>query len=147
MVKKLFDSKFPPGTQFGTPLPPPPAVEPPPPSPPPGLLARIVNALTSRRERDEAAARKRAEDLAAQHAKDVEQAAAAGLPLEVMTGRLAESIQVGANDLGALATERARRVRAYLIDTGRIAPERLFLAQGAGQKEHATGPRVLLSLQ
>jgi len=147
MVKKLFDSKFPPGTQFGTPLPPPPAVEPPPPGPPPGLLERIVNALTSRRERDEAAARKRAEDLASQHAKDVEQAAAAGLPLEVMTGRLAESIQVGANDLGALATERARRVRDYLIDTGRIAPERLFLAQGAGHKEHGTGPRVFLSLQ
>jgi len=147
MVKKLFDSKFPPGTQFGTPLPPPPAVAPPPPGPPPGLLARIVDALTFKRQRDGAAARKRSEALAAQHSRDVERAAAAGLPLEQMTGRLAESIEVGANDLGALAAERAQRVRDHLVDSGHIAPGRLFLTQGAGRKEQAAGPRVLLSLQ
>jgi len=146
MVKKLFDAKFPPGTQFGTPLPPRPAVEPPPPGPPPGLLARIIAALTSKRERDEAAARARSQALAAQHQKDVEQAAAAGLPLDVMTGRLAEAIPVGANELGALAAERAKRVRDHLVDSGHIAPERLFLTQG-GTKGHGTGPRVLLSLQ
>jgi hypothetical protein len=147
MVKKLFDSKFPPGTQFGTPLPPPPAVEPPPAGPPPGLFSRILAALTSRREREQAAARTRSEALAAQHQRDVEQAVAAGLPLDVMTGRLAESIQVGANELGALAAERAQRVRDYLVNSGHIAPERLFLSKAGGGKGRGAGPRVLLSLQ
>jgi len=147
MVKKLFDSKFPPGTQFGTPLPPAPAVERPPPGPPPGLLARIVNLVTFKRQRDQAAARRQSEILAAQHEKDVARAAAAGLPLDQMTGRLAEAMEVTGNDLGALAAERAQRVRRYLVDSGHIAVDRLFLAQSSEPAARDKGPRVLLSLQ
>ena len=147
MVKKLFDSKFPPGTQFGTPLPAPPAVAAPPPGPPPGLLTRIVNLVTFKRHRDLVAARKQSEILAAEHEKDVAKAVAAGLPLDQMTGRLAESMVVTSDDLGALAAERAQSVRSHLIDSGHIAPNRLFLTQSSDPARQAKGPRVLLSLQ
>jgi hypothetical protein len=147
MVKRLFDSKFPPGTQFGTPLPAPPAVKGPPPGPPPGLLMRIVDAVTFKKQRDEAAARKQSEALAAQHEKDFVKAAAAGLPLDQMTGRLADSMEVTANDLRALAADRAQRVRNRLIDSGHIAAERLFLAQSPDAARQDKGPRVLLTLQ
>jgi len=147
MVKKIFDSKFPPGTQFGTPLPPAPAVKRPPPGPPPGLLARIVNLVTFKSQRDQAAARRQSEALAAQHETEVAKAAAEGLPLDQMTGRLAESMNVTANDLGSLAAERAQRVRSHLIDSGRIGVDRLFLAQSSEAAKRDKGPRVLISLQ
>ncbi|HMD60189.1 MAG TPA: DUF748 domain-containing protein [Opitutaceae bacterium] len=147
MVKKLFDAKFPPGTKFGTPLPPAPAVSPPPPGRPPGLLARIVDALTFRKQREQAAERKRADALAAKHESEVAKAVAAGLPLEEMTGRLAGSMNVTSDDLRALAAERAQRVRDRLINSGHIAADRLFLVQGKDQGRRENGPRVLLSLQ
>jgi|CZKI01.1.fsa_nt_gi hypothetical protein len=147
MVKKLFDEKFPPGTQFGTPLFAPPAVKGPPPGPPPGLVARIVNLVTFKRQRDQAAARRQSDALAARHERDVAKAVAAGLPLDQMTGRLAESMEVTGNDLRALATERAQRVRNRLVNSGHIAAERLFLAQSADPARQDKGPRVLLTLQ
>ena len=73
--------------------------------------------------------------------------AAPGIPLEEMTGRLAETMTVGDNDLRALATARAEQVRNYLLNTGHIAGERLFLAQATDAAKQAKGPRVFLSLQ
>jgi hypothetical protein len=147
MVKRLFDSKFPPGTQFGTPLPGPPAVKGPPPGPPPGLFMRIVYTVTFKRQREEAAAKKQSEAFAAQHEKDVAKAVAAGLPLEEMTGRLAESMEVTSNDLRALAAERAQRVRNRLVDSNHIAAGRLFLAQSTEPSKQEKGPRVFLTLE
>ena len=166
-IKKLFDEKFPPGTQFGTPLPPPPAVEAPPPPPPPGVLKRVVNTLTFKQRREERARRQAAEQLEAEHEKAVAAAVATGLPVEEMTGRLAETMEVSDNDLRALAAARAQRVRDYLIDTGHISADRLFLAQNKEAKEtvkadaaadaetaksgaetkRGKGPRVFLELQ
>lgn len=146
MVKSLFDSKFPPGTQFGTPLPPEPAVVPPPVAKP-GFLRHLVDVVTFKDERDRSAAKKETARLAAQHEETVAKAVATGLPLDQMTGRLAESMDVTGNDLGALAAMRARNVRAHLIVAGHIAPDRLFLSQGADQAKAKKGPRVLLSLQ
>lgn len=151
MVKKLFDAAFPPGTQFGTPLPPAPAVAAPPPAPRVGWFKRIVNTVTGEeRRRERAAEAERAQRVSA-FEKNVAAAAAAGLPLEEMSGRLAEATEVTENDLRALSNARAQRVRDYLVTTGRIAPERLFLAQ-AGESVTAPdkgnkGPRVFLSLQ
>ncbi|MGD1029639.1 MAG: DUF748 domain-containing protein [Opitutaceae bacterium] len=147
MIKKIFDEKFPPGTQFGTPLPPPPAVAPPPPAPPPGILKRILNAFTADDERRRQAAEEERARLIAEHEKAVAAAIATGLPLEEMTGRLADSMEVTADDLRAQAAARAARVRDYLIGTGHIAADRLFLAQGADASKLNKGPRVFLSLQ
>jgi hypothetical protein len=51
------------------------------------------------------------------------------------------------NDLRAQAADRAGRVRDYLINTGHIAADRLFLSQGTDPVKLNKGPRVFLSLQ
>jgi hypothetical protein len=155
-VKRMFDRKFPPGTAFGTPLPPPPVIEPFVPTPPPTLLGRLMALLTFKEARERSAHRlqqKKAQDEFLQQAKV---AAAAGLPLEEMVGRLAEATEVTLDDLRALAAERAQRVRDYLATEGRIDPARLILARPkeAPVEEGAPapapvgqGPRVFLTLQ
>jgi hypothetical protein len=147
MVKKLFDSKFPPGTQFGTPLPPPPQVTPPPPAPRPGLLRRIVDIVTLKGEREQRAEKKESERVEVQHKENVKNAVANGLPLDEMTGRLAESVEVTSNDLGALAAARAQNVRSHLIESGHIPADRLFLAKGPRSVGQSGGPRVSLTLE
>jgi outer membrane protein OmpA-like peptidoglycan-associated protein len=65
-----------------------------------------------------------------------------------MTGRLAETMVVGEEDLRALAQARAQQVRDYFITIGKIDPERLFLAKGEADPAKAgKGPRVFLNLQ
>lgn len=147
VVKKLFDAKFPPGTQFGTPLPPAPAAVPPPPPPPPGFFQGIWYAITFKQQRAEHAAKEESARLAAEHAKTVAAATATGLPLEEMAGRLAETMVVDDNDLRALAAARAQRVRDRLINEGHISADRLFLSSGSGPAKPSKGPRVFLSLQ
>ncbi len=147
MVKNLFDAKFPPGTTFGTPLPPPPAVAAPQPAPPPGLIQRIVYVVTFQKERDESAARKEAERLVAEHDRSVAAAVASGLPEDQMEGRLAEAIEVSADDLAALASARAQRVRDRLSGEGHIGADRLFLVRAQDPAAANPGPRVRLSFQ
>lgn len=161
IVKKLFDKKFPPGTRFGTPLPPPPFVSPPPPRPPGGIVQKVIDFVTLREQREKDAFKALQKKTQAEYMKEVQAVAAAGLPLEDMEGRLAESVEITTDDLRALADARATAVRDYLINEGKIAPERLFLTQpavaaapgeGAEPTEGATqpaskGPRVFLELQ
>jgi hypothetical protein len=144
-IKKLFDEKFPPGTQFGTPLPPPPAVVAPPP-PAPGFFKRLIREITFQPVREKRAARRENARLQAEHTQAVAAASAAGLPVEEMSGRLAEAITVDDNDLRTLAQARAQRVRDYFANVGKIAPDRLFLAHVNSAKE-GKGPRVFLELQ
>jgi len=149
-IKQLFDTAFPPGTEFGTPLPAAPAVAAPPPPPPPtGLFKRIVSAVSFQPKKtgpsptDQENTR-----LAAEHAQAVKAAMAAGLPLDEITSRLAENMTVEENDLRALAQARAQGVRSHLIETGKIAPDRLFLAKDQRESaQPAKGPRVFLRLQ
>jgi hypothetical protein len=147
MVKKLFDAQFPPGTKFGTPLPAAPAVAAPPPPPPPGFFRKVVNVLTLKDQREKRAVKKQNERVAEEHEKAVAAAEATGLPLEEMTGRMAETMVVNDDDLRALAAARALRVRDELINTGHIAADRLFLAQATDATKQNKGPRVFLSLQ
>lgn len=146
-TKRLFDEKFPPGTQFGTPLPTAPKpVEPPP--KPQGFIKRVVATLTLEQRRERAAAEKANAEQNAEHTRAIAAAQAAGLPLEEMTGRLAEAVTIDANDLRALAQARSERVRDYFVTTGGIAAERLFLAKTAETtKPEGKGPRVFLELQ
>jgi len=77
----------------------------------------------------------------------VEAAAAAGLPVEEMLGRLAETMEVSNDDLRALAEKRARAVRDYFINEGKIDADRLFLTQATTEQKENKGPRVYLTLQ
>ena len=147
LVKKLFDAQFPPGTKFGTPLPPEPTVAAPPPPPPPGFFRSVVNFITLKEQREKHAVKKENAKLAAEHDKAVVAAEAAGLPLDEMTGRLAETMVVNDDDLRALAAARALRVRDELINVGHIAADRLFLSQATDATKQNKGPRVFLSLQ
>ena len=147
MVKKLFNGKFPPGTKFGTPLPAAPAVTAPPPPPPPGFIRRVINVITFQEKRAEHAAKKEEARRAAEHEKAVAAAAVTGLPLEEMSGRLAEATIVDDNDLRALASARAQHVRDELINAGHISVDRLFLAQSTDPAKQNKGPRVFLNLQ
>lgn len=147
IIKRLFDGQFPPGTQFGTPLPqPPPVVSPP--VPPAGWLKRLVRAVTFQARREQRAVERENEQRAAAHQEAVKAATAAGLPLNDMRARLAEVTPISDNELRELAAARARRVRDHFANVGKIAPERLFLstAQSPTSKE-GKGPRVFLSLQ
>lgn len=155
-VKKMFDRRFPPGSEFGTPLPPPPVIEPFAPAPPPTLLGRLVALLTFKEARERSAHRLQQKKAQEEFLQQAKVAAAAGLPLEEMIGRLAEVTEVTSDDLRALAAARAQRVRDYLVTEGRIDPARLFLSQPkeAPAEEGAPppapvgkGPRVFLTLQ
>ncbi|WP_414662320.1 DUF748 domain-containing protein [Horticoccus sp. 23ND18S-11] len=146
-LKTLYDAKFPPGTEFGTPLPKPPAVVTPPP-PPAGFFRRIANAITQQSKKDQRAAEQENAKRGADHAAAVAAAAATGVPLEEMTGRLAETVTIDDNDLRSLAQARAQRVRDYFTTVGKIDPERLFLAKDqTDAAKQGKGPRVFLGLQ
>jgi hypothetical protein len=146
-TKRLYDAKFPPGTQFGAPLVAPPKLVEPPPRPQ-GFFKRIVSTITLEESRQRAAAEKQNTAISEEHKQAAAAAAAAGVPFEEMTGRLAEATEVDANDLRALAQARAERVRDYFVTTGGIAAERLFLAKaGETTKPEGKGPRVFLELQ
>jgi hypothetical protein len=106
-----------------------------------------VDAITFKAWREHWAAKRAQAHLAAEQKKAVVAALATGLPLEEMTGRLAESMEVTDNDLRAEAAARAERVRDYFIDTGHISADRLFLAQSTEAVKQNKGPRVFLSLQ
>lgn len=150
-IKRLFDEKFPPGTQFGTPLPTPPEVVAPPP-PPDSFFKRMVRAATFQAKKEQRAAQQENARRAAEYEKAVTAARAAGLPVEEMTGRLAEVTTVDENDLRALAQARAQQVRDYFTTVGHIPADRLFLAKpttpaaGTAAKD-GKGPRVFLELQ
>ena len=144
MVKQLFDTKFPPGTQFGAPLAKAPVVAAPPPAAKKGFFGRMVDVVTLKTMRG-------AKPATAEPAKPeaAGAAAATGPTNEEMTGRMAETMDVGENDLRALATARSQQVRDYFITTGKIDAERLFLTKDTATPATPAGkgPRVFLSLQ
>ncbi|HEY4248222.1 MAG TPA: DUF748 domain-containing protein [Lacunisphaera sp.] len=146
MVKQLFDAKFPPGTEFGAPLEKAPVVEAPPPPKKRGFFGRVTDVVTLKKLRGH----KEEKEKKAEETKPAIEDVAAGPSLEEMTGRLADTMRVTDNDLTALAHARAKAVRDYFINTGKINPERLFLAkaqQGADTAKAGKGPRVFLELE
>lgn len=144
MVKKLFDAKFAPGTEFGAPLAQAPATAATPAAGNKSLLRRVVDVITLGLFSGDPA--KPAEPAKAA-AVAAPAAAPAGLSAAEMAGRLAETMVVDDNDLRALAAARAQRVRDYFLHEGKIAADRLFLTQDKGGPKENKGPRVFLSLQ
>lgn len=69
------------------------------------------------------------------------------LPPQDLEGQLLELIEIGANDYSLLATERARRVKDYLLQIGKVEPERVFLAEKPDDTKAVKGSRVFLHLR
>ncbi len=147
MVQKLFNAKFPPGTEFGAPLPEKPAVVAPSPPPKPGFFRRVMNAITGGDESGKDPSEKDPADLKKEYAGVAKLAAKEGVPLQEMVGRLAQTVTVTDDDLRALASARTASVRDYFLNEGKITADRIFLTQGTEQAKANKGPRVFLSPQ
>jgi hypothetical protein len=67
-----------------------------------------------------------------------------GDPMEIM---LMATIPVSDADFRALAAERAKAVRAYLLQTGKVETERLFISESQTGSVRSDGSRVYLQFQ
>jgi hypothetical protein len=65
-------------------------------------------------------------------------------PLEVL---LLASIPVTDNDFEALATERAKAVRTYILGTGKVEASRLFLTENQTGGVRGDGSRAYLQFR
>lgn len=64
-----------------------------------------------------------------------------------MERELFQTISLTEEDFRALATARAGRVRQYILDSGRVEAERLFLKEPAAGGATTNGSRVWLHLE
>jgi hypothetical protein len=64
-----------------------------------------------------------------------------------METELMETIQVSPGDFDSLATQRAQRVKEYILKAGNVEPERLFVRQEGGKETSYKGSKVFLHLQ
>jgi flagellar motor protein MotB len=60
---------------------------------------------------------------------------------------LLNSISVADQDFQKLAVDRAKAVREYLLQSGKVEAERLFLTEAKAGSMKTEGPRVYLQLQ
>jgi hypothetical protein len=72
---------------------------------------------------------------------------AASTTMDPMELALLNSIQVGSDDFQALASQRAKAVREYILQSGKVEAERLFLIEDKTASLKTEGPRVYLQLQ
>jgi len=68
-------------------------------------------------------------------------------PADPMEALLLASIPVADNDLEALASDRAKAVRAYILQTGKIEAARLFLSENQSGGVKTNGSRVYLQFR
>ena len=69
------------------------------------------------------------------------------LPVAETEGLLLASIEVGEEDMKALAQQRAQAVRDWLVATGKVPPERIFLVAPTAEQVRAGGRLVHFSLR
>ena len=91
-------------------------------------------------QRSSAAAPKSSKTAAAHQTKPV----ASADPKEIL---LLASIPVTDSDLAALASDRAKAVRAYILQTGKVEAARLFLAENQTGGVKTNGSRVYLQFR
>ena len=68
-------------------------------------------------------------------------------PADPMEALLLASIPVTDNDFEALASDRAKAVRAYILQTGKVEAARLFLAENQTGGVKTNGSRVYLQFR
>jgi hypothetical protein len=64
-----------------------------------------------------------------------------------MEALLMATIPIPAGDFEALASERAKAVRAYLLQTGKVEASRLFLMENRTGGVRSDGSRVYLQFR
>jgi hypothetical protein len=68
-------------------------------------------------------------------------------PADPMEALLLATIPISDDDLQALATNRAKAVRAYILQTGKVEDTRLFLTENQTGTVRSDGSRVYLQFQ
>jgi hypothetical protein len=68
-------------------------------------------------------------------------------PIGPMAALLLAAIPVTDDDFEALASERAKAVRAYILQTGKVEAARLFLTENQTGGVHSDGSRVYLQFR
>ena len=68
-------------------------------------------------------------------------------PGDAIEQGLLNSIHIGQDDFRTLADARVKAVREYLIQNGKVEPERIFLGQSQGANVKAQGSRAYLELR
>lgn len=69
------------------------------------------------------------------------------LPFGDIETALLRRVEVTEGDLQMLAAERAKKVKEYLIEKGKIAGERLFIIEAGGAAATNRAARVYLQLK
>ncbi|PKO80336.1 MAG: hypothetical protein CVU19_12905, partial [Betaproteobacteria bacterium HGW-Betaproteobacteria-13] len=72
---------------------------------------------------------------------------AKSLPVAEMEALLLPTMTVGDEDLRLLAQQRAQNVREWLVTTGKVPPERVFMVKPTAAKAEAGGRLVVFSLR
>jgi hypothetical protein len=67
--------------------------------------------------------------------------------MQDLEGQLLDTVEISESDFSLLANERARHVKDYLLQTGKVEAERVFLAEKAEDAKAAKGSRVYLHLR
>lgn len=141
-VKQVFDRRFPPGTELGTPLPPAPPILARPPSEERHWVRKVVDWVFNTEDRRAIAFRREQEEIQRRYLEEAQRVVEAGLPLDVMLERLAGQVTVDDAELTALAAARLAAVRDVLVARG-VGLERLEIADAAvavpGRAEAAPG--------
>lgn len=69
------------------------------------------------------------------------------LPAQDLEGQLLDLVEITESDFSLLAAERARRVKEYLLQIGKVEPERVFVAEKTDGPQSAKGSRAYLHLR
>src|SRR5262249_35005817 len=68
-------------------------------------------------------------------------------PSDPMERILEQTINITDSDFQALAAERAKAVREYLVQVSKVEPERIFLAENQAEGVKSQGPRAYLQFR
>jgi hypothetical protein len=99
----------------------------------PGLKIEIASRIDPEKDVDALKAAARERKLAA---------APKDLSKEAKEKLMQEPVEVGEEELRALSAKRAERVKAYLVASGRLPPERVLVASGPAQAQEGSKARL-----
>lgn len=143
-VKHVFDRRFPPGSELGTPLPPAPPILAPPSGADRHWVRKVVDWVMNSEERRLLTFRQKQEEIQRQYLEAAKAVVDVGLPVEVMLERLAAAETPDAADLAALASARLASVRDFLVARG-VGLERMEIQDTTVPLEPTVAAEVVVS--